>query len=1560
MKLLLMRGSARRAVAVVAAALAVSATAALAAPAMALASVGHLSCYQGDTRVDRDYDDIKSLLNDASSASGKVTIDLYEDWTIWERIYVREGQRCTLNLNGHMIDRGIASTSWWGTWEGQAIRVAYGADLTINGGDASITHPGTLLDNGYFWKSDLKGSTVIKGGLITGSAGDAESEENEDPNSGAVGGEGANNIIINDVTIAGNVADNNLFNDASGAGITARSGKLELNNTKIMYNHSEGTAGGIYTLCDDVSLADCVVQKNYADDDGGGIYAYSDGLFELKNTKVTGNKTKDNGGGVFQRTIKGELKLDNSTIERNIAEDDGGGIYQYLDGSKITLVNKSMVSNNLANGNGGGIYINDHCTLKIESESSVISNLAKKNGGGVFVDDNDVSITLDNASITTNKANKAGGGIYHNARDGEVKLSNGSMINENEAKDGDGGGIYDYYNGTRFILNSRSAIFGNIASKNGGGLYLNDEASISMNDGSTIDYNQAGESGGGVFSDDDTTSIKLAGGSSVAYNKAKKNGGGLCLADSTNISLEASHIKGNEAGHDGGGVYLGFAGYGYSMNVAIDMNLKSSISDNKAVEAGGGIFDYIREKDWPWDGGTFTLRSADKTAVIQNNNGGKYGGGVYIYRDDADSMEGVTIKDNTANEGGGIFYQDSQATLKDVEVSGNTAQESAGGVYVWHDAKLTLKGKIVVQDNTQLGEKSNLLFDANDTVIKSDSSDALSKDSRIGVTVKGFKDTDSRVQLTTAGFLDRIGDDYKDAIFADSPYRCVVFDNKCLYYERSAANFALEITDANNKVVTRSVEAGTEVKLSSSDYAPAGCVVDYWTVDGLGETHKLEPVDGVTTFTMPKNNVRVLVRYKEALSEASISLRDSVTWADLGLYPRRANVSALSLKGTAGSSYGLTTSDEIRKVVWVSGGSLETNDAGQKTVTYTVDMSQMVLEGYGLKCEPSALRGIAANVSTKFATVEDAQVTAQPNDQGGIIITIKATFDEPATAVTINAVNVNKASADSFDTVVQQVSNLKDTSDGSLVSAAGNEASAENGTVTIKAPSEPGWKFNSWRNLPDGAVEDSSTHAITMPVDIAAGAQIEATYEPLASAVAIQVGELKVGEAFPTSIESCKVAGANERDITSFMSDAKLSWIKADGSSAGSTVEGDTLYECTISVAGDAAGYLYGFDSSVYTTVNGDMATASFGKDVTASSVSYIVCSDSDGRYDSLVSNYPITGVHEASDIADSLPTEAYYKLKSGTILSASVTWDTSTVDETLDSGSFDVKGSFEDCNGDTHEVTQTLFIIELCAPEASYETATDDSGNQTVTLTAGEGWQGDVDYTIHYALLRGDEIDLKDLDFDDFDVYTEPVVLQSGQLMIAYADVTLTNSVKRTLAGIYGRTLDVANFTLDSKSVAYGTAPAGTLTMDGVTLKAGEDYIIECDSTATVGKAYGLICSIDEDLDYGYKFFEYTVVPTKVTGVATKTKGKKKAKLSWNKHKAQTDGFQVRYAASKAKLAKNKGKAAKVKNAGAKSYTAKKLKSGKKYFFKVRAYKVVDGKTYWGAWSKVKAVKVK
>ena len=48
------------------------------------------------------------------------------------------------------------------------------------------------------------------------------------------------------------------------------------------------------------------------------------------------------------------------------------------------------------------------------------------------------------------------------------------------------------------------------------------------------------------------------------------------------------------------------------------------------------------------------------------------------------------------------------------------------------------------------------------------------------------------------------------------------------------------------------------------------------------------------------------------------------------------------------------------------------------------------------------------------------------------------------------------------------------------------------------------------------------------------------------------------------------------------------------------------------------------------------------------------------------------------------------------------------------------------------------------------------------------------------------------------------------------------------------------------------------------------------------------------------------------------------------------------------------------IKKAGTLKYTDRKLKKGKKYYYKVRTYTTIDGKAYLGKWSKVKKITAK
>ncbi len=97
----------------------------------------------------------------------------------------------------------------------------------------------------------------------------------------------------------------------------------------------------------------------------------------------------------------------------------------------------------------------------------------------------------------------------------------------------------------------------------------------------------------------------------------------------------------------------------------------------------------------------------------------------------------------------------------------------------------------------------------------------------------------------------------------------------------------------------------------------------------------------------------------------------------------------------------------------------------------------------------------------------------------------------------------------------------------------------------------------------------------------------------------------------------------------------------------------------------------------------------------------------------------------------------------------------------------------------------------------------------------------------------------------------------------------------------------------------------------------------------------------------------KYTPVKAKITKVKP---GKKKVKLTWKKIKSVT-GYQVWMSTKKSSGYK---KIATIKKAKSVTFTKKKLKSKKKYYFRIRAYRKVGKTTYYGAYSTVKMSKVK
>ena len=89
-----------------------------------------------------------------------------------------------------------------------------------------------------------------------------------------------------------------------------------------------------------------------------------------------------------------------------------------------------------------------------------------------------------------------------------------------------------------------------------------------------------------------------------------------------------------------------------------------------------------------------------------------------------------------------------------------------------------------------------------------------------------------------------------------------------------------------------------------------------------------------------------------------------------------------------------------------------------------------------------------------------------------------------------------------------------------------------------------------------------------------------------------------------------------------------------------------------------------------------------------------------------------------------------------------------------------------------------------------------------------------------------------------------------------------------------------------------------------------------------------------------------------------SKTKAKKNGVVVTWKTAKDVTGYEIQLATDK-KFKKNK-KTVTVAKQNASKKTVKKLKEKKKYYVRVRSYKIVNGKKAYGKWSKIKSVKTK
>jgi hypothetical protein len=238
-----------------------------------------------------------------------------------------------------------------------------------------------------------------------------------------------------------------------------------------------------------------------------------------------GQTTRD-GGGIVNR---GNLTLRGVVVRDNKAE-HGGGVWTDPHGGTLVLEGSTIIKRNEAVTSGGGV--DSAASLVVRGSARIIGNTAI-NGAGVVVrpeiDGTTGWATLeDSARISGNVASYEGGGIYVGIAT-VLTLEDDARISGNTAREG--GGIFNAGGPVegpgRVTLNGSSTVSGNEA-RYGGGIYNSDRCDLTLNGSSAVTANTATKAGGGVLS---VGNLTMTGASVISDNQASETGGGLYAAD---------------------------------------------------------------------------------------------------------------------------------------------------------------------------------------------------------------------------------------------------------------------------------------------------------------------------------------------------------------------------------------------------------------------------------------------------------------------------------------------------------------------------------------------------------------------------------------------------------------------------------------------------------------------------------------------------------------------------------------------------------------------------------------------------------------------------------------------------------------------------------------------------------------------------------------------------------------------------------------------------------------------------------------------------------------------
>jgi predicted outer membrane repeat protein len=262
-----------------------------------------------------------------------------------------------------------------------------GNSATSSGGAIYHNSSGDLEISGSTFTENIVGESGGYGGAINSSSNNFSITDSTFTGNTGDGGAGivtsGTNLTISSSTFSGNVASG--ISDYGGA-ILAYSDNVSITDSTFTNNTINNPDGGaIYGEgIGEFTISSSTFTGNISDNNGGALYLESYATSTITNSTFTDNESGINGGAIFTASSVTNLTVTSSTFDGNTSVVDGGAIeFQGGEGANLEITNSTFV-NNVSNGGAYGIINESDNGSTASITNSTFFNNSVPDGYGIL------------------------------------------------------------------------------------------------------------------------------------------------------------------------------------------------------------------------------------------------------------------------------------------------------------------------------------------------------------------------------------------------------------------------------------------------------------------------------------------------------------------------------------------------------------------------------------------------------------------------------------------------------------------------------------------------------------------------------------------------------------------------------------------------------------------------------------------------------------------------------------------------------------------------------------------------------------------------------------------------------------------------------------------------------------------------------------------------------------------------------------------------------------------------------------------------------------------------